>query len=692
MPMVRRSDHAALLPWIRRALLVSSLALSVAQANPIANAGFESGLSGWTLMGTAHLALVSDLTGKALRVSQRTSATDGVRQDLQAYLSGVGSGQTWVSRATVKLSQPASVRLFLSVSDSAGSKDVLLAERVVRATNQAVQVQGVSPIAWQGVLSRARLYLEVGQLAEGVFPDYTLDDLLIDTDRDADGLSDSEEALRSTDAAKADTDGDGMPDAWEVTHGLNPLLNDGSTDADGDGYTNVQEYWAASAPKDSASYPGQPSNPKLNPRAREVLKYLALLPSQTSNRVIAGQHVSDATSTDMQGYGYNVTALEQVTGKKLGMVELQYEGISPSAQYQISAVNQLAEAAWMQGKLVEIKWNPFIPWNNKSFNDTASFPLVDIAGMLAQNSSANQQAMVTFNGYLDTVAAGLDALQQKNVVVLWRFMSEMNGSWFWWGHRPQADYVALWRYIHNYLTVTKQLNNLIWVYESDAGVHGLMPSDYYFPGADVVDVVGHNFYSDTWNMPHDLDTLYRQYGKVYAFPQAGSASKSPVRAARYGWDNLVIINGIKARHPRASYFCVWNTFPQWPNTAAYISIVDEQNALALLGDPWVVTADEIPDFVSGVFSSTPGTVATPSETQQADAVFDWGQTNFPAYVAPPMAVSQSAWGYYYRYYWATDSFLASKDGRLWYYRASTGLLDLGRLTDFYQLAIARTSP
>lgn len=40
-----------------------------------------------------------------------------------------------------------------------------------------------------------------------------------------------------------DSDHDGMADAWEVTHGLNPkLASDRNLDSDSDGYTNVEEY------------------------------------------------------------------------------------------------------------------------------------------------------------------------------------------------------------------------------------------------------------------------------------------------------------------------------------------------------------------------------------------------------------------------------------------------------------------
>lgn len=43
--------------------------------------------------------------------------------------------------------------------------------------------------------------------------------------------------------APADTDQDGIPNNWEIANGLNPSnAADGSTDADNDGYTNVEEY------------------------------------------------------------------------------------------------------------------------------------------------------------------------------------------------------------------------------------------------------------------------------------------------------------------------------------------------------------------------------------------------------------------------------------------------------------------
>lgn len=62
-------------------------------------------------------------------------------------------------------------------------------------------------------------------------------------DSDGDGLSDAFERLVSrTDSNLADTDGDEMPDGWEIENGLTPHANDASQDADGDGLPNLAEF------------------------------------------------------------------------------------------------------------------------------------------------------------------------------------------------------------------------------------------------------------------------------------------------------------------------------------------------------------------------------------------------------------------------------------------------------------------
>jgi len=65
----------------------------------------------------------------------------------------------------------------------------------------------------------------------------------IGNDRDADGVSDHDEILTYlSDPLNSDTDGDGMPDGWEILNGLDLLTNDAALDPDSDGLDNFGEF------------------------------------------------------------------------------------------------------------------------------------------------------------------------------------------------------------------------------------------------------------------------------------------------------------------------------------------------------------------------------------------------------------------------------------------------------------------
>ena len=57
-----------------------------------------------------------------------------------------------------------------------------------------------------------------------------------------------------SDGSESDSDGDGMPDAWEQQYGLVVGTNDASGDADGDGLSNLDEFQLGTHPKSGTSF------------------------------------------------------------------------------------------------------------------------------------------------------------------------------------------------------------------------------------------------------------------------------------------------------------------------------------------------------------------------------------------------------------------------------------------------------
>ncbi len=68
---------------------------------------------------------------------------------------------------------------------------------------------------------------------------------IIDSQKEVGGYPELKSAPPAPDA-----DNDGMPDSWETQHGLNPAdPSDGNADADGDLYTNIEEWLNGTDPR-----------------------------------------------------------------------------------------------------------------------------------------------------------------------------------------------------------------------------------------------------------------------------------------------------------------------------------------------------------------------------------------------------------------------------------------------------------
>ncbi|MBC8010089.1 MAG: hypothetical protein H7067_08330, partial [Burkholderiales bacterium] len=580
-----------------------------------------------------------------LDVATRDHVQDGPAQggtapnSLVTALLANGNGRAYTTRVWVKLDASAveaSVRCLLRWQDNGVLQTpLILAEAVITQPGVWIEVTGTTTLAWTQSLTLARVDFEVEQLHRGAsptppptwFPTYQLDDLQLELDDDADGLWNTEESADPAQttlplANNPDSDGDRMSDDWENAHAFASslpsaprLLNprdpaDAALDPDADGFSNVEEYFAATDPHSAASYPGKPSDPLATHSARALLRYLALRPSR--QQALVGQMVSD-NSTEYTAY-VACLAAQPGWGRWPAILGLAVE--KQNAPLDISASVDHAIPYSLAGGIVQIKWAMWNPWRAHlaTPNQQIGFPgdqnqidipgLLDPAGITTTNNTVaeNLAARAVLLSWIDTVATHL--IRHRDATdgapVLFRPISEMNGSWFWWGHRTRADYIGLWNLIRDRLVTHHGLHHLIWVYESASSEHqhpspqgAASASDYYYPGDDRVDVMTHNLYDDDWALGWDANKIYARYPKIYGVPQAGPGKSLPT--SRDGsFDNRRYIDQIAARYPRMSFFIAWNSFyTGGGGTHNHLAILDNAYAEELLADPRVITRDEL---------------------------------------------------------------------------------------------------
>ncbi len=115
-----------------------------------------------------------------------------------------------------------------------------------------------------------------------------------------------------------DTDSDGLPDAWERTYGFSVGTNESAGDADGDGFTNLEEFQLGTHPKSGTSFfraelapaSGSPGNYQLSWNSVAGKVYVIewspdlITPFATLRTVTASATTSTAAITNTGNVGF----------------------------------------------------------------------------------------------------------------------------------------------------------------------------------------------------------------------------------------------------------------------------------------------------------------------------------------------------------------------------------------------------
>ena len=300
----------------------------------------------------------------------------------------------------------------------------------------------------------------------------------------------------------------------------------------------------------------EPVNPNLSPTARKVLDYLD---SVYQTKTLCGYNVYVHTPDDYEQTGMQAA----IWGR-----DMQWLG-DPA---------EIAEHAKRHRYILTLHWHWFFDedsaWTGKRKTK------LDVGRMVTPGMKEYKQTIIE-------MAAAADKLQlfeDSDIPVLWRPLHEIDGGWFWWTDKETPENTAkLWRMMYEYLTHTRKLDNLIWVYSAGVGNKTAEYRRRFYPGKEYVDISGIDIYGVDFR--EDVDKYWEYYnvmskvspGKMLACGEC-DAIPDPVKTQ-------------SGKLPKWLYALPWWGVPSERRPADW--------ALFTIRHDFVVTLDEIPAFGAG---------------------------------------------------------------------------------------------
>lgn len=347
---------------------------------------------------------------------------------------------------------------------------------------------------------------------------------------------------------------------------------------------------AAEKPETPEETDAKLTNAKASRQAANVYGFLR---EQAGKKMLSGvQSGGTANNND------RVNQLFAMTGKHPALAGYDYIFLqySPTPAGWSWVVNygdiSAAREQWKNNGLVSFMWHWNVPtsrdaWEKGKAGDFEGYGFYcdktnfSITNALTAGTWENEFLLQD----IEKVAGYLKLLKDEGIPVLWRPLHEAagnynvygaNGAWFWWGRGGADACKRLWKLLRDKLEGEYGLDNLIWVWTLDATVGAEKDYAAWYPGNELVDIVGVDIYAD------DTAAKERQYQAAVAL----SGGHKLVTVSECG--NIPDPDRCLSAGESWNWFMAWDLESYPLNTGAYWK--------SLMASPQVLSREAMPSL------------------------------------------------------------------------------------------------
>jgi len=279
-----------------------------------------------------------------------------------------------------------------------------------------------------------------------------------------------------------------------------------------------------------------------------VLDYLCTI---SGTKTLSGQHNGEPNSDPAIWTNWIYSVTGWYPGLWGGDFLYLYDDVQPCNRWKMitEAKNQ-----WDNGALVTLMWHvcpPTVPepcgWEDGIMSDLSDAQWNELVTYSTTTTSLNYR----WRERIDEIVPYLQYLKCNGVEVLWRPLHEMNDDipqpgrqpgWCWWCGRPGPEGSRkLYQITHDYMSNTKGLTNLIWVWNvkdvtpTTTILSATLVYSAYYPGDEYVDVVSMDPRNYGFTQENYSATLNIANGKPIAIGECATLPSSSLLATQPRW-------------------------------------------------------------------------------------------------------------------------------------------------------------